>query len=89
VSQFLSLNAPETKTTHHFLNAANIARLPQAAIVANTARGSLIVDEDLIAALKGGHIAAAGLDVYEGEPRPNPGCIRTPGPFARWVCSGC
>ena len=41
----------------------------------NTARGSLIVDEDLIAALKSGHIAAAGLDVYEGEPRPNPGYI--------------
>jgi lactate dehydrogenase-like 2-hydroxyacid dehydrogenase len=75
VSQFLSLNAPETKTTHHFLNAANIARLPQGAIVVNTARGSLIVDEDLIAALKSGHIAAAGLDVYEGEPRPNPGYI--------------
>jgi lactate dehydrogenase-like 2-hydroxyacid dehydrogenase len=33
----------------------------------------LIVDEDLIAALKSGHIAAAGLDVYEGEPKPNPG----------------
>jgi lactate dehydrogenase-like 2-hydroxyacid dehydrogenase len=75
VSQFLSLNAPETKTTHHFLNAANIARLPQGAIVVNTARGSLIVDEDLIAALKSGHVAAAGLDVYEGEPKPNPGYI--------------
>ena len=72
VSQFLSLHAPETETTHHFLNAANIARLPQGAIVVNTARGGLIVDEDLIAALKSGHIAAAGLDVFDGEPQPNP-----------------
>lgn len=75
VSQFLSLHAPETETTHHFLNAKNIARVPQGAIVVNAARGGLIVDEDFIAALKSGHIAAAGLDVYEGEPKPNPGYI--------------
>jgi lactate dehydrogenase-like 2-hydroxyacid dehydrogenase len=75
VSQFLSLHAPESEATHHFLNAANIARLPQGAIVVNAARGGLVVDEDLIAALKTGHIAAAGLDVYEGEPRPHPGYI--------------
>jgi lactate dehydrogenase-like 2-hydroxyacid dehydrogenase len=75
VSQFLSLHAPETKTTHHFLNASNIARLPQGAIVVNTARGGLIVDEDLIAALKSGRIAAAGLDVYEREPEINPGYL--------------
>lgn len=75
VSQFLSLHAPESQTTHHFLNAANIARLPQGAIVVNAARGGLVVDEDLIAALKSGHIAAAGLDVYEGEPKLHPGYL--------------
>jgi lactate dehydrogenase-like 2-hydroxyacid dehydrogenase len=75
VSQLLSLNAPETETTHHFLNATNIARLPHGAIVVNTARGGLLVDEDLIAALKSGHVAAAGLDVYEGEPKLNPGYV--------------
>jgi lactate dehydrogenase-like 2-hydroxyacid dehydrogenase len=74
-SQFLSLNAPETETTRHFLNAKTIACLPQGAIVVNTARGGLIVDQDLIAALKSGHIAAAGLDVYEGEPSLNPDYI--------------
>lgn len=74
-SQFLSLNAPETETTHRFLNATNIALLPEGAIVVNTARGGLIVDEDLIAALKSGRVAAAGLDVYEGEPKLNPGYI--------------
>ena len=75
VSQFLSLNAPETEKTHHFLNARTIALLPQGAIVVNTARGGLVVDEDLIAALKSGHLAAAGLDVFEGEPKLNPGYI--------------
>jgi lactate dehydrogenase-like 2-hydroxyacid dehydrogenase len=75
VSQFLSLNSPETAVTHHFLNAKTISLLPQGAIVVNTARGGLIKDDDLIEALKIGRIAAAGLDVYEGEPKLNPGYI--------------
>ena len=75
VSQFLSLHAPETGATHHFLNAKTISLLPQGAIVVNAARGGLINDEDLIEALKIGRLAAAGLDVYEGEPKLNPGYI--------------
>jgi lactate dehydrogenase-like 2-hydroxyacid dehydrogenase len=75
VSHFLSLNAPETEKTHHFLNARTIALLPQGAIVVNTARGGLVVDDDLIAALKSGHLAAAGLDVFEGEPKLNPSYV--------------
>jgi lactate dehydrogenase-like 2-hydroxyacid dehydrogenase len=72
VSQFLSLHAPETPDTHHFLNAKAIDLLPAGAIVVNTARGGLVVDTDLITALKSGRIAAAGLDVFEGEPKLNP-----------------
>jgi lactate dehydrogenase-like 2-hydroxyacid dehydrogenase len=72
VSQFLSLHAPETPQTRHFLNAKAISLLPAGAIVVNTARGGLVVDDDLIAALKSGRIAAAGLDVFEGEPKLNP-----------------
>ena len=72
VSQFLSLHAPETPATHHFLNAKAIDLLPPGAIVVNTARGGLVGDADLIAALKSGRIAAAGLDVFEGEPKLNP-----------------
>jgi len=72
VSQFLSLHAPETAQTRHFLNAKAISLLPAGAIVVNTARGGLVVDEDLIAALKSGRVAAAGLDVFEGEPKLNP-----------------
>jgi lactate dehydrogenase-like 2-hydroxyacid dehydrogenase len=48
VSPFLSLNAPETKQTHHFLDAKAIGCLPRGAIVVNAARGGMVVDEDLI-----------------------------------------
>jgi lactate dehydrogenase-like 2-hydroxyacid dehydrogenase len=71
-SQFLSLHAPETPQTRHFLNSKAISLLPPGAIVVNTARGGLVVDEDLIAALKIGRVAAAGLDVFEGEPKLHP-----------------
>jgi lactate dehydrogenase-like 2-hydroxyacid dehydrogenase len=75
VSQFLSLHAPETPQTHHFLNSNAISLLPEGAIVVNTARGGLVVDAELIAALKSGRVAAAGLDVFEGEPNLNPDYI--------------
>jgi lactate dehydrogenase-like 2-hydroxyacid dehydrogenase len=71
-SQFLSLHAPETPQTRHFLDSKAISLLPPGAIVVNTARGGLVVDDDLIAALKSGRIAAAGLDVFEGEPKLTP-----------------
>jgi lactate dehydrogenase-like 2-hydroxyacid dehydrogenase len=72
VSQFLSLHAPETPQTHHFLTSKAIDLLPHGAIVVNTARGGLVVDDDLISALETGRIAAAGLDVFEGEPQLHP-----------------
>jgi lactate dehydrogenase-like 2-hydroxyacid dehydrogenase len=81
VSQFLSLNAPETPATDHFLNAKTIALLPEDAIIVNTARGGLIKDDDLIEALKSGRVAAAGLDVYEGEPKLNPGYVELKNTF--------
>jgi lactate dehydrogenase-like 2-hydroxyacid dehydrogenase len=75
VSEFLSLHAPETPETHHFINSKTIDLLPQGAILINTARGGLVVDEDLIDALKSGRVAAAGLDVFEGEPKLHPGYV--------------
>jgi lactate dehydrogenase-like 2-hydroxyacid dehydrogenase len=81
VSAFLSLHAPETEETRHFLNAKTLQVLPAGAIVVNTARGGLVVDEDLIAALQSGHVAAAGLDVFEGEPQLHPGYIRLENTF--------
>jgi lactate dehydrogenase-like 2-hydroxyacid dehydrogenase len=70
--EVLALNAPGGAATWHWLNAERIARLPRGAIVSNAARGTLVDDAALIAALATGHIAAAGLDVYEGEPKLNP-----------------
>jgi glyoxylate reductase len=71
-SDFLSINAPGGAETHHWLNADRIAKLPDGAIVINTARGPLVDDAALIAALKSGKLFAAGLDVFEGEPKINP-----------------
>jgi lactate dehydrogenase-like 2-hydroxyacid dehydrogenase len=75
VSEFLTLHAPETPETHHVINSKAIDLLPQGAILINTARGGMVVDEDLIAALKSGRVAAVGLDVFEGEPKLDPGYV--------------
>jgi lactate dehydrogenase-like 2-hydroxyacid dehydrogenase len=58
-----------------FLNAARIAKLPDGAIVINTARGAVVDDTALIQALTSGKLAAAGLDVFDGEPKVNPGYL--------------
>ncbi|WP_448208660.1 2-hydroxyacid dehydrogenase [Azospirillum sp. sgz302134] len=73
VCDVLSLHFPATAETRHWLNAARIDRLPAGAIVVNTARGSVVDDEALIAALRTGRLAAAGLDVFENEPNLHPG----------------
>jgi lactate dehydrogenase-like 2-hydroxyacid dehydrogenase len=69
---FLSINAPGGAETYHWLNAERIAKLPDGAVVVNTARGALVDDAALIAALKSGKVFAAGLDVFENEPNLNP-----------------
>ena len=68
VADFLCLLCPLTPQTQGLVNATTIESLPQGAIVINTGRGPVIDDEALIAALKSGRVAAAGLDVYAGEP---------------------
>jgi lactate dehydrogenase-like 2-hydroxyacid dehydrogenase len=78
---FLSINCPLTPQTRHWLNAARIARLPDGAIVVNTARGPVVDDAALIAAVKAGKLAAIGLDVFDGEPRLNPGYYELPNAF--------
>jgi lactate dehydrogenase-like 2-hydroxyacid dehydrogenase len=70
---FLSINAPSSPETNGFLDAKRIALLPDGAIVVNTARGPLVDDDALIAALKSGKLSAAGLDVFTGEPKIHPG----------------
>jgi lactate dehydrogenase-like 2-hydroxyacid dehydrogenase len=68
VSEFFSINAPSTPETRGAINASVFAKLPRGAIVVNTARGDLVNDGDLIAALRSGQVAYAGLDVFRGEP---------------------
>ncbi|GAN78701.1 2-hydroxyacid dehydrogenase [Acidocella aminolytica] len=65
---FLSINAPGGPSTYHWLNEARIGMMRLGSFVVNTGRGSTVDDEALIAALRSGHIAAAGLDVFENEP---------------------
>ena len=65
---FLTIHAPLTPQTYRFFNRERLALLPPKAILVNTARGGLVDDEALIAALKTKRLAAAGLDVFEGEP---------------------
>jgi lactate dehydrogenase-like 2-hydroxyacid dehydrogenase len=65
----LSINAPMTAATRKWVNAERIGKLPKGAIVVNTARGGVVDDEALIAALKSGRLAAAGIDVFDGEPK--------------------
>ena len=72
VSSFLTLHAPGTKATAHFLNAETIELLPPGAVIVNAARGSLLDDDALISALRSRRIAAAGLDVYNAEPHVRP-----------------
>ncbi len=70
---FLSIHCPATPETHHLLNAQRIALLPDEAVVVNTARGAVVDDEALIAALRTGKLFAAGLDVFNNEPNIDPG----------------
>ena len=75
-SEILVISAPASLETHHWLNAERIARLPKGALVVNIARGSLVDDDALIAAVESGHLAGAGLDVFEGEPNVHPAYLR-------------
>ncbi len=67
-ARVLSLHAPAGGTMSGFLNARTIGLLPRGAVVVNTARGQLVDEDALLAALACGHVAAAGLDVFHGEP---------------------
>lgn len=69
---FLSINCASTPETRGMVNGQTLALLPDGAIVVNTARGDIVDDDALIAALTSGKLAAAGLDVFKGEPAIDP-----------------
>jgi lactate dehydrogenase-like 2-hydroxyacid dehydrogenase len=68
-SDFVSLHCPGGKETKHLINAERLARMQPNSILINTARGDVVDELALAAALKKGTIKAAGLDVYEAEPK--------------------
>ncbi len=71
-SDFVSLHVPLADQTHHLIDAARLGRMKPTAVLVNTSRGPVVDEAALARALADGTIAAAGLDVYEHEPRVEP-----------------
>ena len=69
-SDVVSLHVPATAETDRMIDAAALARMKPGAVLINTARGSVVDEAALIAALRSGQLSAAGIDVYEAEPTP-------------------
>ena len=65
---------PLTPETHHLIDAGRLRRMRPTAYLVNTARGAIVDEAALAAALREGVIAGAALDVFEAEPQVHPGC---------------
>ena len=71
-SDFVVLQVPYSPETHHMIGAAELKQMKPTAILINSTRGGVVDDAALIAALQAGTLRAAGLDVFENEPRLDP-----------------
>ena len=74
-SDVVSLHCPLTPATHHLIGADELRAMKPTAHLVNTARGPVVDEAALVAALEAGEIAGAGLDVFEDEPRVHPGLL--------------
>jgi glyoxylate reductase len=74
-SDVVSVNCPYNPTTHHLIDAMALGKMKRSAFLVNTARGPIVDEAALAAALRGGVIAGAGLDVFEHEPAVHPGLL--------------
>ena len=77
-SDFVSLHVPLTPATRHLIGAAELGLMKPAAILVNTARGPVVDEEALVEALEKRTIWAAGLDVFEQEPKVHPKLLELP-----------
>ncbi len=68
-AEIVSLHCPSNATTRKLMNTSRLAQMPRGSYVINTARGDVVDDDALIGALMSGHLAGAGLDVFQGEPQ--------------------
>ena len=75
-ADIVTLHVPYSSATHHLIGAEQLAQMKPTAILINAARGGVVDDAALVAALREQRIAAAGLDVYENEPKLNPEFLR-------------
>ncbi|KAI8963598.1 D-isomer specific 2-hydroxyacid dehydrogenase [Daldinia sp. FL1419] len=76
-SDVLSLNLALNASTRHIISAPELAKTKKGVVIVNTARGALINEADLVAALEAGQVSAVGLDVYENEPEIHPGLVKS------------
>jgi lactate dehydrogenase-like 2-hydroxyacid dehydrogenase len=74
-ADIITLHCPLTPETHHLIDAAALSRMKETAILVNTARGPIVDEAALAAALQRRQIAGAGLDVFEREPAVHPGLL--------------
>jgi lactate dehydrogenase-like 2-hydroxyacid dehydrogenase len=77
-SDIVSLHVPLNESTRHLIGAAELARMKPTAVLVNAARGPVIDENALADALEAGSIYAAGLDVFDGEPKVNPRLLTAP-----------
>ena len=76
-SDILSLNLSLNAKTRHIISAPEFAKMKDGVVIVNTARGALINEKDLVAALDSGKVASVGLDVFENEPEIEEGLLKS------------
>lgn len=75
-SDVLSLNLSLNAKTRHIISAPEFAKMKDGVVIVNTARGALINEKDLVAALESGKVSSVGLDVFEDEPKVEEGLLK-------------